>query len=178
MLETVSETPRSPRGNGDSMAARLARQRQQRSMQRTLSVTQKPQDLHILQAEVLQSGQTIDRLQDQLRESEAEMEEMGARTARMQAQLVQLRSQLSDGKEDGGSGGGGGGGGGSAAAGSSSASDARPAVPPAPAASPRSPASPRLRLQIDLLDGPKDSSSPSSRLANLGFAFDAEDEGG
>jgi len=43
-----------------------------------------------------ESSFTIDKLQLQLRESELEMLEMGQRTARMQEQLKQLRAQVEE----------------------------------------------------------------------------------
>ena len=89
---------------GDSMAARLARQRQQRSMLRTsnLPLEEAAQqstpgmavtELQMLRTEVADSGATISRLQAQLKESEAEMEEMGSRTARMAAELAAMRER-------------------------------------------------------------------------------------
>ena len=87
------------------MAARLARQRQQRSMLRTSNMPDlaEPVDgamppvmgseLQILRAEVAESGDTISRLQTQLKQSEAEMEEMGSRTARMAEELRVMRER-------------------------------------------------------------------------------------
>ena len=77
--------PPSADAGDDSMAARLARQRQQRSMQRTSNLPLEHatpatpvagSELQILRAEVATSGETITRLHAQLRQSEAEMEEM------------------------------------------------------------------------------------------------------
>ena len=41
-----------------------------------------------------QSGDVIDGLHDQIRQRDEEMAEMGAHTARMQAQLLELLGQL------------------------------------------------------------------------------------
>jgi hypothetical protein len=93
---------------GDSMAARLARQRQQRSMLRTSAIPADAADaiksyappdagqvneLKILRAEVAASGGTIARLRTQLRQSEAEMEAMGEHTLRLREQLEAMRQQ-------------------------------------------------------------------------------------
>ena len=88
------------------MAARLARQRQQRSKLRTSAVPLEDaaelaaatpvmvgSELQILRAEVAESGATISKLQTQLRQSEEEMQEMGERTARMAEELRQMREQ-------------------------------------------------------------------------------------
>ena len=56
--------------------------------------------LSILRSEVAQSGNVIDGLQEQIRQKDAEMAEMGAHTARMQAQLLELLEQL-DGRSGG-----------------------------------------------------------------------------
>lgn len=85
------------------MAARLARQRQQRSKLRTSNV---PQDtgeqltsaaaageLQVLRQEVNNSDATITRLQTQLKQSEAEMAEIGQNTARMAEELKAMREK-------------------------------------------------------------------------------------
>ena len=89
-------------GGGDSMAARLARQRQQRSALRMAApggaeaaVTSAAVvgELSILRAEVAQSGTTISNLQTQLKQSEEEIEQMGQNTARMAEELRLLKEQ-------------------------------------------------------------------------------------
>ena len=87
------------------MAARLARQRQQRSMLRTAALPMDSategsatpaalgSELHILRAEVANSGATISRLQTQLKQSEEEMVVMGQETARMAEELRMLSAR-------------------------------------------------------------------------------------
>lgn len=88
------------------MAARLARQRQQRSKLRTSNVPLEEaaegaamtpgtvgSELQILRAEVAESGATITKLQTQLKQSDREMQEMGERTARMEAELRGLKAE-------------------------------------------------------------------------------------
>ena len=83
-------------GAGDSMAARLARQRQQRSVLRTSNLplddasdltAGSGSELQILRAEVASSGATITRLETQLKQSDAEMQQIGSQTARMAEEL-------------------------------------------------------------------------------------------
>ena len=103
MAATTDSTPLQDLGGGDSMAARLARQRQQRSKLRTSNV---PQDtgeqltsaaaageLQVLRQEVNNSDATITRLQTQLKQSEAEMAEIGQNTARMAEELKAMREK-------------------------------------------------------------------------------------
>ena len=95
MPSEAAAAVRSPRGE-ESMAARLARQRQQRSKLRTSNVPLEEaaegaamtpgtvgSELQILRAEVAESGATITKLQTQLKQSDREMQEMGERTARI-----------------------------------------------------------------------------------------------
>ena len=83
-------------GGGDSMAARLARQRQQRSMLRTSNLPLEDasdatagsgSELQILRAEVASSSRTISRLETQLKQSDAETQQLGSQTARMAEEL-------------------------------------------------------------------------------------------
>lgn len=93
-----------PSAATDSMAQRLSKQRQQRSMLRTSNLpleeaaeTTTPavasSELHILREEMKTSDATISRLQTQLKDSEAEMEEMGSRTARLAEELRAMRER-------------------------------------------------------------------------------------
>lgn len=112
--EPSSSAASTPRG-GDSLAARAAARRQERSMRRVsgsqigaaAAVIEDPAErvaqaelLSILRDEVAQSGNVIDGLQEQIRQKDREMAEMGAHTARMQAQLLELLEQL-DGRSGG-----------------------------------------------------------------------------
>ena len=92
---------------GDSMAARLARQRQQRSFLRTQALpfdgaeasatsASVGSELHILRNEVASSGQVITHLQTQLKQSEEEIEQMGQNTARMAEELRLLKEQQAE----------------------------------------------------------------------------------
>jgi hypothetical protein len=106
MAMADSETQAS--GGGDSMAARLSRQRQERSKLRTSNLPLEEaadsggnkegagdaqSELKILRAEVAASDRTIQQLQSQLKQSEVETEEMGSRTARMATELRELRER-------------------------------------------------------------------------------------
>lgn len=108
LLESVLDPAGTPgmdaTSGGDSMAARLARQRQQRSVLRTSNLPLDDagpsapsavvgSELSILRAEVADSGQTISRLQTQLKQSEAEMEAMGQTTERLTEELRSMREQ-------------------------------------------------------------------------------------
>ena len=98
-VETTDST------GADSMAARLARQRQQRSMLRTSNLpliedgeNRAPSsigsEVQILRAEVAESGNTVAKLQTQLRQSEAEILEIGQNTSRMEAELRRMQDQV------------------------------------------------------------------------------------
>ena len=105
MAPPATDAPADTAKGGDSMAARLARQRQQRSQLRKSNLPLEEAaesgaasaavagELQLLRTEVANSGATIDRLQTQLKQSEAEMEEMGSKTARMQAELRLMRER-------------------------------------------------------------------------------------
>lgn len=115
--EPSSSAASTPRG-GDSMAARAAARRQDRSMRRVAGSpikgaaaapegSEDPAErvaqgelLSILRDEVTQSGNVIDGLQEQIRQKDQEMAEMGAHTTRMQTQLLELLEQL-DGRAGG-----------------------------------------------------------------------------
>ena len=103
-MSATESIPASDTSGGDSMAARLARQRQHRSKLRTSNVPLEEAvenmtpssargELQILRQEVVDSGATITRLQNQLQESEAEMAEIGQNTARMTEELRQMRAK-------------------------------------------------------------------------------------
>ena len=88
----------------DSMAARLARQRQQRSMLRTSNLPLEEgenrapssvgSELQILRAEVGSQNCEISKLQGQLRLQEAEVLEIGQNTSRMEAELRQMQDRI------------------------------------------------------------------------------------
>ena len=104
-MPEAAAAPSSEPQPGESMAARLARQRQQRSMLRTSNLPLEDaaaadvtpsvagSELQILRSEVAESGATISRLQTQLKQSEAEMEEIGSKTARMAEELRMMRER-------------------------------------------------------------------------------------
>ena len=97
----------------ESLATRMARNRQQRSMERTSGTLSNrstastssqdaakaadpaaSRELKILRAEVAESGSTIARLKTQLAQSDAEMEAMGQHTARMSTELKAMQLEL------------------------------------------------------------------------------------
>ena len=101
---TTEATTAAADSASDSMAARLARQRQQRSMLRTSNLPLEEaaenttpvvagSELQVLRTEVGNSDATIARLQTQLKQSEAEMAEMGSKTARLAEELRLMREQ-------------------------------------------------------------------------------------
>ena len=113
MSAATDSMPASDASGGDSMAARLARQRQQRSKLRTSNVPLEEAaenttpssargELQILRQEVANSGATISRLQTRLQESEAEMAELGSSTARMAEELRQMRARADAHQASGG----------------------------------------------------------------------------
>jgi hypothetical protein len=85
----------------DSMAARLAKQRQQRSLLRsalafdelTLGNVSVGADVAVLRAELTASGKTIAQLQRQLAKRNTEMEQMGQQTMRMREELLLLQEK-------------------------------------------------------------------------------------
>ena len=92
------EPPVAPQAS-DSMAARLARQRQQRSVLRTSVDTETAgragavgSELQILRAELTTSGHTVSALQQTLKESEADIEDLGQDTARLAVELKQMQA--------------------------------------------------------------------------------------
>ena len=102
----------------DSMAARLARQRQERSKRRKSdihvgesasapvaaggfsSTPANSGELQILRTEMAESGATISRLQSQLRAVEGETHAIGQRASAIQAELLQVQAELSASRLD------------------------------------------------------------------------------
>ena len=108
---SAASTPRS----GESRAARLAKLRQERSTQRISTAlkgavereeradpAQRAAQVELLctlRAEVTQSAEVINGLQQQIRQRDQDMQELGAHTASMQAQLAELLGQLDERSE-------------------------------------------------------------------------------
>lgn len=108
---SAAGTPRS----GESRAARLAKLRQERSTQRLSAALKgavereegaglaeraaKAELLCTLRAEVAQSNEVIYDLQQQIRQRDQDMLELGAHTASMQAQLAELLGELDERSE-------------------------------------------------------------------------------
>ena len=108
---SAASTPRS----GESRAARLAKLRQERSAQRISTALKgavereegaglaqraaQAEVLCTLRAEVTQTNEVIHGLQQQIRQRDQDMQELGAHTASMQAQLAELLGQLDERSE-------------------------------------------------------------------------------
>ena len=108
---SAASTPRS----SESHAARLAKLRQERSTQRISAALKgavereegaglaeraaQAELLCTLRAEVAQSNEVIYDLQQQIRQRDQDMLELGAHTASMQAQLAELLGQLDERSE-------------------------------------------------------------------------------